>query len=224
MINNWKEIWGIKYRESAPSHVMDGFDNLTLLQWKHLVNSFYKLIDITADSDILDIGCGSGAFLEHIKKYKSISGVDYSKSAISQIKNKIKGNFQVAEAANLPFEENSFNIIICFSVFFYFPSLMYAEKVINEMMRVCKPRGQIFIGDINDADKRDLYNTIREKENRDKKHLIKETLSEHMFYDKEFFKHIAKKNGFQIQTIDEDKLNLSFYNSSMYRYSVIYNL
>jgi len=220
MSNDWKNIWDKKYLTNAPSYIMDGFDNLSISQWEHLVDVFCSLIQIDENSDILDIGCGSGAFLEQIKKYNSLSGIDYSENAISVIKNNLEGRFQVAEAKNIPFEDNLFNTVICFSVFYYFNSKSYAIQIIKEMLRVCKPGGQIFIGDVNDSSKRDLYNSLRKKEGR-----LKNSFSpKHLFYDKIFFIEIAKKNKIHIQIIDEDKLDLPFYSNSQYRYSVIYTI
>ena len=40
--------------------------------------------------------------------------------------------------------------------------------------------------------KMELFNTIREKENRDLKHLEKNCSPKHLFYDKEYFIKIAK--------------------------------
>jgi ubiquinone/menaquinone biosynthesis C-methylase UbiE len=71
--------------------------------------------------------------------------------------------------------------------------------VVNEMIRVCKPGGQILIGDLNDADKIGLYNAMREKENRNKKHITKETLLVHLFFDKEFFIKIAKEKKYKFK-------------------------
>jgi len=224
MLTQWQNIWSQKYKTSAPTHILDGFDSLSIDEWQNLVTIFCELIGINKKSDILDIGCGAGAFLEAIKEYNSLSGVDYSENAIIKINKNINGKFLVANADSLPFKENIFNKIISFSVFFYFPSMRYAEKTVNEMIRVCKPGGKILIGDLNDADKIGLYNAMREKENRNEKHITKEISLVHLFFDKEFFIKIAEDNKIKIQIIDEDKLDLPFYSSSQYRYSIIYTL
>lgn len=43
---------------------------------------FLNKIDIKNTNDVLEIGCGSGAFSKQIKAYKPISGIDYSTDAV----------------------------------------------------------------------------------------------------------------------------------------------
>ena len=76
---------------------------------------------------------------------------------------------------------------------------------------------------INDFDKKELYFSIRNKENRNPVHKVKSVRLDHQFYKKSLFLEIAKKNNLKIQIIDESKLDLSFYSNSNYRFSVIYN-
>jgi len=221
---SWENIWDKKYQNNDHLHVQAGFDDLSLVEWKKLVNTFSTIIGLNNKSNILDIGCGSGAFIENIKEFNSISGIDYSTSAINNINKIFNGNFIVGQASELPFEDNSFNIVICFSVVFYFNSVEYTELCINEMIRVCTPKGRIFIGDINDINKMELYNNIRAEENRDEKHIFSVETPQHLFFSKDFFQSIANKNNLNIRIIDEDKLDLSFYTSSNYRFSVIFDL
>ena len=221
---SWNQIWNKKYSKSESySHINSGFDFLSIVQWKNLVKIFTDLLVIKKDSQILDVGCGEGAFLEQIKQYKSLSGIDLSENAIFKINTKIKGDFKVSQANNLPFEDNYFDIVICFSIFHYFESIDYSKQVINELIRVTKPLGQILIGDINDFDKKELYLSIRNKENRNTVHKVKSVRLDHQFYKKSLFLDIAKKNNLKTQIIDESKLDLSFYSNSNYRFSVIYN-
>lgn len=107
-------------------------------------------LDLTKDDRLLDVGCGSGAFLSLlINKVKSVSGVDISNKMIEFARVTVKGGkFFVSQTDNLPFEDNSFDKIICYSVFHYFPDENYAMRTINELLRVCKPGGSIIIGDI----------------------------------------------------------------------------
>tara|TARA_B100000780_G_C21002685_1_gene401196 strand:+ start:108 stop:617 length:510 start_codon:yes stop_codon:yes gene_type:complete len=164
---SWNKIWNKKYSKSESySHINAGFDFLSIVQWKNLVKIFTDLLIIKKDSQILDVGCGEGAFLEQIKQYKSVSGIDLSENAIFKINTKMKVDFKVSQVNNLPFDDNSFDTVICFSIFHYLESINYSKQVINELIRVTKPLGQILIGDINDFDKKELYFSTRIKENR----------------------------------------------------------
>ena len=96
------------------------------------------------------MGCGSGLFLSFLKDYsREVSGVDFSEKMIEIANDLIPdGNFFVSPANNLPFENIKFDKIIAYSVFHYFKNFKYTLKVLNELIRVCKPGGNILIGDI----------------------------------------------------------------------------
>ena len=98
----------------------------------------------------------------------------------------------------------------------------YSKDVINELVRVNKPLGQILIGDINDFDKKDIYFSTRLRENRGTVQQVKSVTTDHQFYKKDLFLDIAKTNNLKIQIIDESELDLSYYSSSNYRFSVVY--
>ena len=138
-----------------------------------------------------------------------------------RIRERLEGDFRVADAAILPFDDGVFDGIISFSVFFYFSSLDYAARVLNEMRRVLRPGGSIFIGDVNDAAKKDLYYAIREDEGRHERKIRKDINSTHLFYEKGFFIDYASKNGFDITVVDEDKMGISYYSCALYRFSVV---
>ena len=177
---SWNEIWNKKYlKKESYLHINAGFDYLSIKQWKNLVKIFTDLLAIKKNSEILDVGCGQGAFLEQIKEYKSISGIDSSENAVINLKTKTKGDFRVSQANNLPFDDNSFDIVICFSIFHYFESIYYSKQVINELIRVTKPLGQILIGDIKDFDKKDIYFSTRLRENRGTVQQVKSVTTDH---------------------------------------------
>lgn len=98
------------------------------------------------NGSILDVGCHSGLFTKKISEKinpKKIFGVDISKKAIKEAQRRIKdGNFQVADAASLPFKKNSFNAVFCLEVLEHVDD---PEKVITEIARVLKPKGYAVI-------------------------------------------------------------------------------
>jgi len=93
---------------------------------------------------ILDVGCGSGVVtrdIAHLTKGKVIA-IDSSKEMIKVAKNVLKMynniELRVGKAENLPFKDNTFDIVTCNLL------LMWAknpQKVVNEMTRVTKPGG-----------------------------------------------------------------------------------
>ena len=224
----WREIWQKKYEAGESSytadsiHSRDGFDTLSNIQYEKLAGYFLEKLDITGHDDVVEIGCGAGAFLEHISRFKSLSGVDYSAHAIQLIKERFNGTFAVAEANSLPFSDSSFDLAISWSVFFYFDSLDYATTALEEMRRVTRDEGRIFVGDVNDLVKKELAVRLRSegRSAREKNYVSREAIDQ-LYFPKDFFRSWASRHRMEITFFDEDKEDISFYPNSRYRYSLI---
>ncbi len=220
----WKRIWENKYRTAeGPVHKLDGFDLLTAAEWRRLAERFCRIMAPVSSFDILEVGCGAGAFLGNIKGAKSLSGIDYSGSAIELAKLNLPGDFMCAEATAIPFPAKSFDIVFSFGVFFYFNSTEYAERVLREMVRVARPDGRIFIFDINDARKKAIYERVRSVEKRES---VKKTdqKTSHLFFTKKFFRDAAKTLNVKVRIADEAGLGVSFHTGAQYRFLVEYAL
>lgn len=93
-------------------------------------------------SKILDVGCGEGSRLDTLSK-KPGSGVDVNSKAIKEAKQQFpKHHFQVADAAKLPFEDDTFDLV--YSAY-AIEHCLDPEKFVMEMFRVCKVGGEIVI-------------------------------------------------------------------------------
>lgn len=107
-----------------------------------------SLIDRTIDTDILEVGVGTGASLKYYPKYVSITGIDISDKMLSICNRRIKkysmSNVCISnmDAENLDFNDNSFSHVMAM----YIVSVCHnPSKLLEELMRVCKPGGQIII-------------------------------------------------------------------------------
>lgn len=101
-------------------------------------------------SKILDVATGTGqqAFAFAKKGYEVI-GIDLSEAMldVAKKKNKFKNaKFEVADATNLPFEDDSFDVSSVSFALHDMP-LSIREKVLKEMVRVTKQKGIIVIVD-----------------------------------------------------------------------------
>ena len=223
--NKWNEIWNKKYTaylDAEHLHVSAGYDDLSYPEWKKLTSFFIDKLNFKATDDVLEIGCGSGAFLKELPTVNTISGVDYAEDAITKINSIFDGDFQVAEAVKLPYPDNSFSKVISFGVFFYFDDYTYASQDISEMKRILKPDGIIFIGEVNNIEKKELALKLRnESEEQRNQHRVSSNDVDHLYYPKYFFKEIALKNNFKIEIIDQNISELDFYYNASYRFSVI---
>jgi len=81
---------------------------------------------------LLDAGCGNGAISNYLEGF-DITAMDRSKEALQYVKNEaILGSLD-----NLPFEDNSFDMIMCSDVLEHLPDDVY-KKTIKEFKRVSK--------------------------------------------------------------------------------------
>jgi demethylmenaquinone methyltransferase/2-methoxy-6-polyprenyl-1,4-benzoquinol methylase len=92
---------------------------------------------------------GQGNRLAFAKKGYEVIGIDLSDAMlkVAHKKNKYRNvRFEVADATNLPLEDNSFDIS-CVSFGLHDMPLSIREKALKEMVRVTKRKGMIVIVD-----------------------------------------------------------------------------
>ncbi len=83
--------------------------------WQPVIPSFQKHFGLTSSSSVLDVGCGKGFMLHDMAELIpgiTVKGVDVSEYAIENAIEDMKPHVQVANAENLPFEDNSFDVVI----------------------------------------------------------------------------------------------------------------
>jgi ubiquinone/menaquinone biosynthesis C-methylase UbiE len=125
------------------------------LRWKsYIANtlSFLKTwAEISPTDTVLDVACGTGEFERLLlSEYSSqqIVGVDISDKMLAIAQKKCSTypqvSFQTASASTLPFDSNSFDVIVSANSFHYFDNPLAALK---EMRRVLKPDGEVIILD-----------------------------------------------------------------------------
>lgn len=111
-------------------------------------NWLYENYNINSRMKILEIGCGSGAlWTQNINLLPSdikICLSDISQGMLRDARREIGGNdtrfsFKNFDCESIPFDDNSFDLVIANHVLFYCDDL---DKVISEIYRVVKPKGQ----------------------------------------------------------------------------------
>ena len=104
---------------------------------------------------LLEIGVGSGQSLGLYPENISVVGIDISEKMLNKASAKIgrervtNKQLLMMDAELLEFADNSFDKIAIMHVYSVVPC---PDKMINEVMRVCKPDGDIFILNQFDAD------------------------------------------------------------------------
>tara|TARA_Y100000310_G_C20664975_1_gene806982 strand:+ start:1055 stop:1702 length:648 start_codon:yes stop_codon:yes gene_type:complete len=103
----------------------------------------YLLENIEEGSSVLEVGCGNGRSLKVLlKRTKNITGIDHDQTAVDHAKeNMPEAKFEKADAVDLPFDDNSFDYVLCLTSFANFGDKKF--KALEEMKRVLKNDGFI---------------------------------------------------------------------------------
>ena len=99
--------------------------------------------------DLLDCGCGTGPMISLLYEKdqdKHYTGLDITPRMIEVGKSKnLSGvDWVVGDCENLPFEENSFDAIICSNSFHHYPN---PQKFFDSVKKVLRPGGRLILQD-----------------------------------------------------------------------------
>ena len=98
----------------------------------------------TPNSVVLDVGCGNGKNMNYFKDKCAMVGIDKSENLTSICQSRGL-NVACADVSNIPYEDNSFDYIICIAVIHHLDSEEKRIEAVNEMLRVLKPGGHALI-------------------------------------------------------------------------------
>ena len=124
----------------------------TTFYGKHARNIYpYLLNDIIRcyGEEVLDLGCGTGALMKQViseDSHRHLTGIDLSSQMIEKAKHQLKNKatLVVGDSENLPFFDQTFDIVYCNDSFHHYPN---PQKAIAEIYRVLKIGGTLIIGD-----------------------------------------------------------------------------
>lgn len=140
-----KEAEKVFFNAFATDQAYDVFDSRG---YQRLVREFVELVNPAKGESLLDVGCGTGAFIEQLKSMRlSVTGIDLSSNSISMaLAASPWGSWTVGDAENLPFADNAFDILTFSGILHHLPDL---ENILKESRRVLKTGGRIFGYDPN---------------------------------------------------------------------------
>lgn len=109
---------------------------------------------------VLDYGCGYGRILGHLVKegFMHLYGIDFADEMLKlTYKNCPTVNVSQNDSLYIPYDNNQFDTVIVCAVLGCNPNAQDQKLIINEISRVLKPRGVLYLADflIND-DKRNI--------------------------------------------------------------------
>ena len=101
------------------------------------------------DKRILEIGCGQGQWLRQLVKWgahsENVTGIDVLPERVAEARRLGPEGMQIlcGNAARLPFDNMSFDLVVQFVVFSSILDKTVKEMVAHEMLRVLKENGLI---------------------------------------------------------------------------------
>ena len=116
------------------------FDHTRAYTWKGITD-FVK--SFKSSSKLLDAGCGNCKNML-IRNDCNIMGFDFCQKFVKIGKKKGCNVFQ-ANIKNIPLSDNTFDGVYSVAVIHHIDSIMGRKKAVNELIRVTKPGGKIFI-------------------------------------------------------------------------------
>jgi SAM-dependent methyltransferase len=128
--------------------------------WQPVIPTFQEYWNLTPQSSLLDVGCAKGFMLYDLSLLMpgiTVKGIDVSSYAIEHAVEEMKPNVQVANAIDLPFEDNSFDVVISINTVHNLERDECA-KALQEIERVSRGKSYITVDAYrNEEEKRRMF-------------------------------------------------------------------
>ena len=178
-VAQWEQVWDANYSQSAsnidPTFNTAGWrDSYTgkpippqeMREWR---DRTVERILSCQPNRVLEIGCGTGMLLFNLAPHcEHYLGTDLSAQALHYVEqqlNHLEGTWSQVSlsqraADNLDgLEQSSFDTVIINSVVELFPSMDYLVDVLEKAIKVVKPGGSIFVGDVRNFTLLEAFHT-----------------------------------------------------------------
>lgn len=151
--------------------------------WEPVIPTFQKHWDLKPGDTVLDVGCAKGFMLYDMQRLipgLNVRGIDISQYAIDHAHPPIKDSLSVASCDDLPFEDNSFDVVISINTIHNMDE-QGCIRALKEIERVAKRGSFITV---------DAYRNDEEKSRMDAWNLTAQTIK-HVDEWKELFDKIG---------------------------------
>ena len=159
-----KEIHKLdEYKEGDPYKVKLGLQSdFQQSRIKATLSLIQNIIGSRKHPKILDIACGEAHITNKIKQLipqAEVAGFDGSVSAIRYAVAKfVDIDFCVADALNLPYKKNFFDIVVCNNIWEHVTNPM---QLLSEIKRILKPGGYLIVSTPNRYRIENIYNLLK---------------------------------------------------------------
>ena len=118
-------------------------------RWKPVARRLAKYYGLTAQSRILDIGCAKGFLLHDFREEFpgiEVAGIDISEYAVQHAMDMIKTSVCIANAKELPYPNNWFDLVISINSLHNILEIAEVEIALREIERVSRGGRYISVG------------------------------------------------------------------------------
>lgn len=126
------------YVVNSYNNIAQHFNQTRINHWESVKNFVNSL---PTSSKLLDAGCGNGKNME-IRSDLDITGCDSCENLV-KICHEKNLNVILADIRKIPFNDNTFDNIICIAVLHHLATFEDRLNSLNEMIRLLKPNGQL---------------------------------------------------------------------------------
>ncbi len=134
-----------KFFRDNVAYYSDDYRDFSFKPWEK------QIVDSVKGPEVLDVACGGGRMaVPLLRMGHNVTCVDFIHEFEGKIRRhgaEFRGTFKFAEAqmTKLPFADNTFDSVICINSVLYLTDLHEVQAAVNEMCRVLKPGGKLFI-------------------------------------------------------------------------------
>ena len=156
-------------------------DEISAEQLQRLCNRYYWAGDYAAAKDVIEVACGTGAGLGYLASIaRSVQACDIADDVLARPRAHYGSRVRIdtADAAKLPYGDNSADVILMFEAVYYLPD---AVAFLLECARILRPNGVVLIASAN----KDLYD-------------FNPSPFSHVYYGAGDFKALAQAGGFNV--------------------------
>ncbi len=144
-----------KRRKMKPPHRATIYHNLSRFYdvlfapfFQARAQATIKKMQMPPGSRALEVGVGTGLSLDAYPQHVQVTGIDLSEDMLTRARAKIAQHgwthihLEPMDALNMKFEDNTFDYVSAFHLVSVVPD---SARLMQEMVRVCKPGGKIII-------------------------------------------------------------------------------
>jgi ubiquinone/menaquinone biosynthesis C-methylase UbiE len=91
---------------------------------------------------ILNVGAGTGATSQMLQEFGNVISVEYNEDCVAYVNQRLNFNMVQGSILDLQYPDNYFDLVCAFDVIEHVED---DKLAVNEMFRVCKPQGNVFI-------------------------------------------------------------------------------